>query len=349
MSRSLVRSVFYAVLIAAALVFKGTTVDAAGDLGRATWASAADLQSADTVRRAVSAALAGGFDTLVVPASIFPSTLPAFDGVAEAIAQAHARGLRVQAAIEVNRVAGADEVPGLRTHVAYEHPEWLMIPRALAPEVLSLDARSPDYVGRLARWTRANAPRVNGLYVSPLYPEAAAYVAAAVQQFVSQYMVDGIELNEAEYPGEDFDYSRFAMDRFRADLRPRLTAAERKRMDGIEPLDPFAYADEYGEEWQRFRRASLTALVTRVRTAAKSVRRQVVVSARLAGDPVGALRDHLQDWQTWIDNGFVDAIARRAGTTGTIAASRAARDMLPIVSSLRIDDRGAGEAPLLRP
>jgi uncharacterized lipoprotein YddW (UPF0748 family) len=281
---------------------------AAGDELRASWASRADLDSAETVRRAISTAATGAFDTIVVPASIFPSTPATFDGLAEAVRQAHARGLRIYASIDVNRAVGADEVPGARAHVLYEHPEWLMVPHGLAPEILALDVHSPDYVGRIARWTRANSSRVSGLYLSPLYPEAAAHIADAVKAFVAKYMLDGIELADAEFPGDDFDYSRRAMDRFRADLRPRLSVTEQKRMDMVEAIDPFAYADEHADEWRRFRQSSLTALVTRIRTAIKSVRPQIVVSAVVNGDPEADLRDHLQDWRTWLDNGFVDAV-----------------------------------------
>lgn len=302
---------------------------AAGDEFRVSRASRGDLDSVETVRHAISNAATGAFDTIVVPASIFPSTLITFDGLAEAVRQAHARGLRIYASIDVNRALGADDVPGSRAHVLYQHPEWLMVPHELAPEILALDVHSPDYIGRIARWTRANSSRVTGLYLSPLYPEADAHIADAVKALVGRYMVDGVELNDAEFPGDDFDYSRRAMDRFRSDLRPRLSVAEQKRMDSVETIDPFAYADEHPDEWRRFRQSSLTALVTRIRTAIKSVRPQVVVSAAVNGDPDAALRDHLQDWRTWLDNGFVDAVvgAKKPGVmvTSRLVAAPATR------------------------
>lgn len=333
MTRQAARTARSVLVLVSALLVCAAPARAEGVAIRPMWASRPDVDSVEAVRRAVSTAVTGGFNTLIVPASIFPSPLPSFDGLAEAVRQAHARGLRVHASIDINRVADIDEVPGARTQVLYEHPEWLMVPRALAPELLPLDVRSPDYIGRLARWTRSNAPRVGGVYLSPLYPDAAAHIAAAVKQLVERYMVDGVVLNEAQYPGDDFDYSRAAMDRFRSDLRPRLTAADQKRMDRIEALDPFAYSNEYPDEWRRFRQSTLTALVTRVRTAAKSVRAQVLISAGVTSDAAAALHDHLQDWRTWLDNGFVDAISHREGASGTIATSYDALEALPAVSA----------------
>ena len=39
------------------------------------------------------------------------------------------------------------------------HPEWLMVPREIAQDVAKVAADSPAYVGKLARWTRAQTGR----------------------------------------------------------------------------------------------------------------------------------------------------------------------------------------------
>ena len=95
----------------------------------------------------VSAAKAGGFNTLLVqirgrgdayyqralePRAPALAGQPAFDPLAMAIESAHAAGLRVHAWVNVTLVAGAGELPAGRDHVVYRHPEWLMVPRALA-------------------------------------------------------------------------------------------------------------------------------------------------------------------------------------------------------------------------
>jgi uncharacterized lipoprotein YddW (UPF0748 family) len=58
----------------------------------------------------------------------------------------------------------------------------------------------------------------------------------------------------------------------------------------------------------------MTALVTRLRTTAKTIRPEVVVSAAVVPDAEMALRDKLQDWRTWIENGFIDALCPMAYT-----------------------------------
>src|SRR5262249_58848824 len=74
------------------------------------------------------------------------------------------------------------------------------------------------------------------------------------------------------FPTQQFDYSRFAIAEFRADLRPHLSAAARAEMDKAEADDLFAYPDRFPAEWKAFRRARLTALVAGVRPRLRAAR-----------------------------------------------------------------------------
>jgi uncharacterized lipoprotein YddW (UPF0748 family) len=189
-----------------------------------------------------------------------------------------------------------------------------MVPRALAPELLAIDVRSPEYLGRLARWTRANTTTVEGLYVSPVHPDAIAHVTSVVTDLVTRYAVDGVHLDYVRYPAGDFDYGRAALEAFEADMRVRVSAAERGRVDNVKALDPFAWPEAFRDEWRRFRQSRLTSLVARIRTAVKTARPAAWVSAAVVPDADIALRDKLQDWRTWIENGFVDALCPMAYT-----------------------------------
>jgi len=308
-------------LCVAALIVAAThalTLAAANAPLRTFWASRASLESPDAVRRAVAAAADGAFDTMMVPVALVADSLQVFDGAREMITEARGRGLRVHAWIEVTLVAANGELPASRDHVLYQHPEWLMVPRELAPEVLKVDVRTPGYLGRLTRWARANAPRVDGLYVSPLAPDAATYLVSAVTAAAKRYPVDGVFLDAVRFPGVDFDYSRHAMEIFRAETRPQLSADERARLDEIEAIDPFGYAEEFPDRWRAFRQARLTSLVSRLRKALSDVSPTLVVSAGVPSDPGSALAESFQDWTNWMETGLVDGVGRRSGTSGTI-------------------------------
>jgi len=117
-----------------------------------------------------------------------------------------------------------------------------------------------------------------------------------------------VHLDHVRFPGADFDYSAAAIDAFRDDVAARLTAGERTRLDAVAAIDPFAYPEALAAEWRLFRQTQVTALVTRLRSTVKAIRPGIVVSAAVVADPALAARDGFQDWRTWLDNGFIDAL-----------------------------------------
>ena len=216
----------------------------------------------------------------------------------------------------MNGQAGAcSTIPGMK---GYVNPQLLIGPRELAAEIFKVDVRNPAYLGRLMRWARTNSPRVDGLYLSPLAPEATSYLVTAVTEAARRYPVDGVFLDAVRFPGADFDYSRHAMEIFRAETRPQLEADERSRLDEVEAIDPFGYTEEFPERWRAFRQSRLTSLVSRLRRALTEVNATLVVSAGVAADARNALAESFQDWTTWMETGLVDGVGSRSGTSGTI-------------------------------
>ena len=314
--------------LSAALAAHVVPVHAAGtsDEVRALWVRRASLDSEAAIRKMVASATTAGFNTLFVQAIDEGSAAAqSFDPLGDTISQAHAAGLRVHAWIDVTRVAAPGELPFARNHVVYQHPEWLMVPRAIAAELLAIDAHSPDYLGRLARWTRGNTDRIDGLYISPLQPEAASHVAEIVRDLVRQYAVDGVYFDHVQYPTADFDYSGKSVGVFRDFMRGQLPLTERQRIDAVEAIDPFAYPNELPEDWRLFRQSQLTALIARLRSTVKAARPAAIVSAAVTSDAIVAERDNLQDWRTWLENGFLDALCPMAsGADATQVAAQLA-------------------------
>ena len=169
-----------------------------------------------------------------------------FDGAREMINEARARGLRVHAWIEVTLVAADGELPAVARS------------RALSASRMAdgaARAGAGDAEGRRAKPGISRTARRDGLapirhasmdcIVSPLAPDAAVYLVAAVTAAAKRYPVDGVFLDAVRFPGVDFDYSRHAMEIFRAETRPQLSAEERARLDEVEAIDPFGYAEEF--------------------------------------------------------------------------------------------------------
>jgi uncharacterized lipoprotein YddW (UPF0748 family) len=294
---------------------------------RALWVTRATLVSPAAVADMVRAAARGGFNALLVQvrgrgdayykSSIEPRAAelagqPGFDPLAATVTLARAAGIQVHAWIAVNLVSSAVTLPSDRTHVAYRHPEWLMVPRALAAELGRLDARSPAYLGKLARWSRAHADEVEGLYTSPIPAAAAAHVAAVVREVTERYALDGVHLDYVRYPDDQFDFSRAALAEFRQVMRTELAPRDLHAVESRLAVDPLAYPTLYRERWEAFRRSRLTSLVMRVRTAVKAARPTAVVSAAVVPDAEEAARFKAQDWRTWLDQSLIDVLCPMA-------------------------------------
>jgi uncharacterized lipoprotein YddW (UPF0748 family) len=310
----------------------GAPPGAAGALNetRALWVLRSSLATPDSIASLVRTARDHGFNTLLVQVrgrgdAYYTSTLEpraaelhrqpvSFDPLARVLDAAHAAGLRVHAWMNVNLVSSAVDLPIAPTHIVHRHPEWLMVPRDLAQELARVKENSPAYVGRLARWTRAQPTGVEGLYASPILPAAAAHIEAVVQDVVARYDLDGIHLDYARYPGERFDYSQAAIREFRDTIRPTLSAAARREADAREAIDPLIYPDTYPAEWTTFRIGRMTALVGRLQKAIKAARPSALVSVATAPDLRDAREHRLQDWGAWLAAGLVDAVCPMAYT-----------------------------------
>ncbi|HEX9368891.1 MAG TPA: family 10 glycosylhydrolase, partial [Vicinamibacterales bacterium] len=306
----------------------GTAPDS-GEI-RALWVTRSSLTSPAGIATLVRIAHDQGFNTLLVqvrgrgdayyttdlePRSADLARQPAaFDPLATVLGEAKPLGIRVHAWVSLNLVSSAAELPASPDHLVYRHPEWLMVPRTIAQELARLDPGNPGYVGKIARWTRGELETVEGLYASPLQPEAAAYTERVITGLARRYDLDGVHLDYARYPNQQFDYSRFAIAEFRADIRPRIGADARRELDAAAEDDLFAYPDRFPAEWKAFRRARLTALIARIREGVRAARPRALLTSAVFPDAQDAFDDRLQDWRGWLARRLVDAVAPMAYT-----------------------------------
>jgi uncharacterized lipoprotein YddW (UPF0748 family) len=310
---------------------------APADETRALWVVRTTLTSPSAVEAMVEAARAGGFNTLLVqvrgrgdayyadalePQPPALAQQPGFDPLALATARAHAAGLRVHAWINLNLVAGVNDVPSERDHVVRRHPEWLMVPRALVETLAGVDPRSPAFLDQLSRHVRERSSTMEGLYLSPIVPAAAEYTVRVVRDIAERYPIDGVHLDYARYPAVDFDYGREALAAFRDDVVSDLGATDRQRYDRRLAREPLIYTEAFPLRWRRFRSERLTELIARVRTATKAARPDAMLTAAVLPDAADASDRHLQDWHGWIEQSLLDAVCPMAYTTDAILFGR---------------------------
>lgn len=294
------------------------------------WVQRGSLTSPASIISAVDMAKNGGFNTLIVqvrgrgdayydsrrePRPAVLAKQPAsFDPLELMLERAHRAGLKVHAWVNVNLVSDA-EPPSLRRHVVYTHPEWLMVPRPLADDLERVNPHDPRYLQRLSEYARAHSDRVEGLFLSPIHNGAVDHTIRVVGDIVSRYDVDGIHLDYIRFPNEEFDYSADVLDEFRSEITSRLSGDERRGYASRARGRPVFYTEMFPQRWQEFRRARLTALLTRIRSTVKSRRSRAMLTAAVFPDANDATNRRFQDWGGWLDTGLLDAICPMVYTT----------------------------------
>ena len=71
-------------------------------------------------------------------------------------------------------------------------------------------------------------------------------------------------------------------------------------------------AEARNEQWYAFREAGINSLLAEVYQRVKAEHPDVVVSVTITSDQTQAQWDSLQDWQTWLDEGYIDILIPRA-------------------------------------
>ena len=340
---------FVALLIGVGLI-RGAGAQAENEV-RALWVVGTTLASPDAIDTMVKTARDGGFNTILVQvrgradayysSALEPrppglTTQPSFDPLAATITRAHEAGLGVHAWVNMNLVASVGEMPSVPDHVVYRHPEWLMVPRGLAEDLIAIDPRSPEYLGRLTRYVRSRPAELEGLYLSPISPGAAEYTVGVVRDIAQRYAIDGVHLDSIHYPTADFDYSRDALAGFRDSVVADLSPDDRRQYDRRLTSEPLIYTQAFPDLWRAFRSNQLTSLVLKVRDAIKTIKPGATISAAVMPDLAEAASRHLQDWKTWLERDLIDVICPMAYTTDAatfvsqVAAARAAAGRHPL-------------------
>jgi uncharacterized lipoprotein YddW (UPF0748 family) len=300
---------------------------------RALWVVRSTLSSPGAVIDLVRRARENGFTDLVVQvrgrgdayydshveprAEALLNQPVEFDPLSMTIKEAHGVGIRVHAWINIFLVAGIETLPTSREHLIHKHPEWMMVPRGLAPELYHLDPHSPQYLPRIVDYVRANRAKIEGLFVSPAHREVNENIFNIWMDVAQNYDVDGLHFDYVRYPNQQFDYSRASLDRFRAELDKGLETQDREFLESHSATDPLIYATTFHKRYEQFQRDQVTELVRRIYEGVKKVKPRALISAAVFANEAEAAQSRYQDWKLWVQRGWLDAICPMAYTSDT--------------------------------
>ncbi|MEQ8328892.1 MAG: family 10 glycosylhydrolase [Longimicrobiales bacterium] len=296
---------------------------------RGVWVVRTTMNRAESIRAMVDEAAAAGVNTLLLqvrgrgdafyrsrwePRAETVQGTPGFDPLALAIEEAHSRGMAVHAWINTHLVWGLADLPDSPHHLVNAHPEWLAVPRTLGRDLYGVRPDEPRYLNALVSHARADE-QTEGVYSSPSDPAVQERVYSVWMDLVERYDLDGLHFDYVRYPSGEFDYSRGALERFRAWVSPRLPPERVRELDAAAARDPYAWVDALPGPWGEFRRAQITTLVERIYHGVKARRPDLTVSAAVFANRVDAYRNRYQDWPRWLDEGILDVVVPMAYST----------------------------------
>lgn len=273
---------------------------------RGFWADAFSVgfKSQSEINNMVSRAVSGRYNALVVEVLAFHDNVgsghgaywnsaivpkaadinpPSLDPLAATITAAHAAGLQVHAWIVPYRVCSV--WPPANNPYLAAHPEFLMVPRA------AIDT-GPATVG--------------GYYtLDPGSPHAQEYLTSIVRELVTNYAIDGVNLDYIRYVTTDAGY-------------PAVASYDASGLARFQQITGFVGVPNATgvTAWNDFRRRTIDEYVRRLRAEIPAIAnpRQPL---RLSGDLIcfgnapanftssDAYNLH-QNWRMWMEKGWLD-------------------------------------------
>jgi uncharacterized lipoprotein YddW (UPF0748 family) len=291
------------------------TIESRVTEGRGLWVRPTEKTRSDVINTLDQIAAAGYnlvyLETFWNGYTIFPSETatrygieaqyPQFAGIdllQVYVEEAHARGIELHAWVE-DFFVGSDEVGGAGP-ILKVYPQWAAVERE--------DVGKPG--------PQPSAQEKGYYFLDPAIPEARGYLLDLYTEMLQRYEIDGVHLDYIRYPislpvQNSFSYSDYSRNAF-------------KELYGVDPLTitPDANPEQWAQ-WNAWRENNITTFVGEVREIIDATRPEAGLSSAVFPTEQESRIKKLQNWQEWVDRGWMDFMA---GMSFGRSADSVARD-----------------------
>lgn len=146
-----------------------------------------------------------------------------------------------------------------------------------------------------------------GYFLDPANPEARLFLMKLIDEVVTRYPVDGFQLDYIRYPSS-FPPDRFSYLKTTWGYTPVARQAFLAQ-HGVDPAELTPDQTDLWAAWNQFKAEQVNTFVRDASAQIRKARPSVQISAAVFPKPEESLVQKHQDWETWIDQGWVDFLA----------------------------------------
>jgi uncharacterized lipoprotein YddW (UPF0748 family) len=165
------------------------------------------------------------------------------------------------------------------SQLAKKYPDWLTIGQS---GIKSIKETPPEEINN--RFVNKVA------WLNPLHPQVQEFIKALILEIVSNYNVDGIQLDDHFAMPVQFGYDAFTVEVYQQEHQGKSP-----------PKDIF------NPEWMRWRADKITDFMVSIHQAVKKVKPNAKISLS-PNSQAFAYKYYLQDWESWVKKGLVDEL-----------------------------------------
>lgn len=190
-----------------------------------------------------------------------------FDPLEYVIKNAHDKGIKVHAWVNVYFIWASDKNPKSSNHILNINPQWL------------------DSNGKDTSQYLNNGNDVQHFYLAPHHPEVENHLLAVFRELTALYAMDGLHL----------DYVRFNDSEYGNNIEARTLFNQQKN----------DYQEE-NIQWDQFKSSSVTSLVKNTKLMLNDVRPDCILSAAVKPNLNSAKSRFSQEWDLWLASEYID-------------------------------------------
>jgi uncharacterized lipoprotein YddW (UPF0748 family) len=160
----------------------------------------------------------------------------------------------------------------------------------MAPQMSELAIAHPDWLTQQQNGDKTSITAAGEVsWLNPFHPEVQQFLTDLILEAVSKYDLDGIQFDDHTSLPKTFGYDRYTLNLYRQETKKEVPA------------------DVNNPDWVRWRANKITAFMARLSKAVKQRKPHVIFSVSPNYHDF-AYRQQLQDWLSWVRQGFVDEL-----------------------------------------